>query len=658
MRCGVGFAPNIKTVEWDMNHEIAAIEPSSSLRRGASPEAATFGMSSGGDASEGFDLGAILTTLLQAAPRILATGLAVAIVVGAALLTVPSVYTASAQLQLLRPNEAAIGIANVAEATPLIPEDVISEISIISSPRVLYAVSQRLGLSRFEEFVPQSSMVGSLRSGIRGMLTGETSDAAEIESDPDAAAAGILAEATRVTQLGLSSVVELSVSSRDPDRAAAIANAITVAYLTIAVEDKRAEGDAAIRWFEDRLVDLGRQIDRAGADVAVASAEMAAFGGADTGVITRQITDLSTQLIGLRAQAAVATTDQDRADAARRIADVDARVAELKSRLLDQTTRAADLRARTQHLEALQLVSQTFQTRLTEVRERASFQQPNARVVTAAEPPAFPSGPRRAQLTVLAFLFGAVLASAFVLYRAWRADGVNTVGQLARLTALPVLAELPKPGGREAERQAREETAHLLSALLSVRRGALAADHPGAVIAVLSALPGEGSGRLAMRLALAASPRARVVLLRADPDAPVDKGQTDPIGIDVLRIEEIGAPRDVMTAAMPALEVLANRYDLIVVDAPPVLAASEATLIARRADAAVLVVQWNRTPQGAIRKALQKLAELGAAPAAAALVDVDSRVAAAFGYPGETIARRRLRAIWRRNRPRPDNAQG
>jgi uncharacterized protein involved in exopolysaccharide biosynthesis len=639
-----------------MNHDITSIQLPPSVRRGASPEAVTVRLPSDGDASESFDVRAVIVTLLQSARWILAAGLGVAVVVGAALMNAPSIYTASAQVQLLRPSEAVIGIANVAENTPLIADDVLSETSIIASPRVLQAVAERLDLSRFEEFAPQPSLAGAALRFVRDRITGRASTPAA--SDPVAEAAAALADVTRVSQIGLSSVVEVSASSTDPARAADIVNAIVDQYLTMTVEDKVAESDAATRWFVERLADLTRQIDIAGADVAVASAAFAAAGGGDSAVITRQIADLSTQRIALRGQADAAASDQVRADVERRIGEIGAKIADLEARLLDQTARSADLRTRTQQLEALQQVHLTFQTRLTEVRERASFQQPNARVVTGATAPAAPVGPKRTALTMLAFLAGAAVASAFALYREWRADGVKTVGQLARLTALPVLAELPRLRGRDTEQQAQEETTHLLAALLSSTNGSLAVDHPGVIIAVMSALPGEGSSRVATRLAGAAATRSRVALLRADPDAPGDKTLPRPSGVDVLKLEELAAPRDPLAATMPALEALANRYDLIVVDAPAILAAAEAGLVARRADAAVLVVQWNSTPKGAIRQALQKLADLGASPSAAALVDVDPNVAAAFGYPGETIARRRLRAIWRRARPRAAGATG
>jgi uncharacterized protein involved in exopolysaccharide biosynthesis len=587
-----------------------------------------------------------------------AAGLAVAVLAGIALVNSPSVYTATAQVQLLRPGEAIIGIPDVAGKTPLIGADVLSEMSIIASPRVLRAVAERLELRRFDEFAPEPSLAAVVLKSVRDRLAGRSEDPDAALRDPDAVAAGVLSGLTRARQLGLSSLIEVSVSSTDPSRAAEIANAIAEQYLSNMVEDRLAEISAATRWFEDRLGDLSRQIDQAGTAVAVASAEIAGIGGGDGSVITRQIADLSAQLSALRAQSPTGASGQPRTDAERRADEIAAKIAGLQARLLDETTRAADLRAQTQRLETLQQVQQTFLTRLTEVRERASFQQPTARVVTPASVPTIASAPKRAQLTVLAFLAGSVLAAAFVLYREWRADGVKTVSQLARLTGLPVLAEIPQPRARaqEAEEEAREETAHLLATLLSSTGASLAADHPGLIIAVLSALPGEGSGRLATRLAVAAAAQARVALLRANPDAPGDKTTIRPVGVDVLRLEEVANPRDALASSLPSLEALANRYDLIVVDAPPVLVASDAALIARRADAAVLVVQWRGTPRGSIRKAMQKLADLGAAPSAAALVDVDPDIAAAFGYAGETIARRRLRSSWGRARPRPAGA--
>jgi Mrp family chromosome partitioning ATPase len=54
-----------------------------------------------------------------------------------------------------------------------------------------------------------------------------------------------------------------------------------------------------------------------------------------------------------------------------------------------------------------------------------------------------------------------------------------------------------------------------------------------------------------------------------------------------------------------------DRYDLIVIDTPPVLAVADAPAIASVADGAIMVVRWRQAPAIAINSALATLQAYG-----------------------------------------------
>src|SRR3546814_9797919 len=73
------------------------------------------------------------------------------------------------------------------------------------------------------------------------------------------------------------------------------------------------------------------------------------------------------------------------------------------------------------------------------------------------------------------------------------------------------------------------------------------------------------------------------------------------------------------------LETLRIRYDLVIIDTPPVLSASETALIARYADATVMAVRWGRTSRDAAAVAVRKLHDAGALVAGSVITMVHER---------------------------------
>jgi Mrp family chromosome partitioning ATPase len=60
------------------------------------------------------------------------------------------------------------------------------------------------------------------------------------------------------------------------------------------------------------------------------------------------------------------------------------------------------------------------------------------------------------------------------------------------------------------------------------------------------------------------------------------------------------------------LTQLAKNYDLVVIDSPPLMAVSDALVLARLAEKTVFLVQWAKTPQEVAERGLRLLIEAGA----------------------------------------------
>lgn len=169
----------------------------------------------------------------------------------------------------------------------------------------------------------------------------------------------------------------------------------------------------------------------------------------------------------------------------------------------------------------------------------------------------------------------------------------------------------------------------------------------GNLIMITSALPGEGKTFCAINLAIsiALEMDRTVLLVDADVAKPtlmstLGVRATGEGLLDVLREPRLGLP-DVLlrtniekltllppgkpykhatellaSQAMNALlDDIANRYSdrVVLFDSPPLLATSEASVLASHMGQIVLVVEADRTPQTAVREALGQIEDSGAA---------------------------------------------
>ena len=154
---------------------------------------------------------------------------------------------------------------------------------------------------------------------------------------------------------------------------------------------------------------------------------------------------------------------------------------------------------------------------------------------------------------------------------------------------------------------------------------------------VASALPQEGKSVLALTLARnAAAAGWRVLLLECDFGCPTLAAQlrVKPMAglSDILGGTMLGERRDVINEFEPRLHVitagntkgnsqellasfrmsellstLRTKYDLVLLDTPPVLAAADALVLARQVDTTMLVVRWEKTTRSATQDAVRLL---------------------------------------------------
>ncbi len=304
--------------------------------------------------------------------------------------------------------------------------------------------------------------------------------------------------------------------------------------------------------------------------------------------------------------------------------------------------------------------------KLKEAGITAGLRSSNIRVVDPALVPSTPSEPRKTRDISLALLIGLVGGVGLAFLREYLDNTIKSPGDVQSLAGLPCLAVVPSFAGRNGPRSlARiskssaggadvdtrvelvsvQQPKSLVSEAFRALRTSLLlsqAEHPPQVILVTSALPREGKTTSAANLAITLAQLGdRTLLLDSDLRKPGirralnlpnvhgrDVGLSSYLaGVAPLRdiivqhptVPNLDAiptgpippnPADLLSShrMAEAIEDLRQQYKFVVIDSPPIMAATDAVIISALADGVVLVVWSNETPKQAFSRTRELLA--------------------------------------------------
>ena len=254
----------------------------------------------------------------------------------------------------------------------------------------------------------------------------------------------------KVERVGLTFVIEISFTDKDPERAAAMTNAIASSYL----QDQRDLKSKVIRkghqWLETRTDQLRKEVAEADRRIQKYKERHKIVSSGDLTFGEQELTEYAKQLTEARASLAQAKARQSQRarndfEISQRTVDVlEKGLDNLKARLANHDKVVVGLKELQREAEAASRIYTNFLTRLKETQAQDNLQGADARIISSALPPPKPSSPKKTIILGLALAFGLSLGVLYAMAREAFNDFVRSRQELIELLGISKAISLPK----------------------------------------------------------------------------------------------------------------------------------------------------------------------------------------------------------------------
>lgn len=354
-----------------------------------------------------------------------------------------------------------------------------------------------------------------------------------------------------------------------------------------------------------------------------------------------------------------------------REAALEIEVRALEEKAQGQSKEAVIIRQLEREAQASRVLYENFLSRLKETSAQEDLQTPDARMLSPAEVPLAPLTTTVRRTQVAGLVAGALIGFGLIFLLEKLNNTYRSTNQLEELTGLPVLGSIPSLGRRMSrtkvvKRFLDKPKSSLAEAVRGLRTSLLFSnvDKPPKVILFTSAVPREGKSTTALLMALTSRQMGRssiivdcdlrlpalARILETDTEKPgllsliegsatLDEAITvDPNTGTHLLMTMPSEPRSNVNAAdilsskrfENLISELRERYDRVILDAPPSLVVTDARIASSYADAIAFVVRWDKTPHNAVLDALKELRAINAPIAGTVLSLVNEKRAARY----------------------------
>ena len=443
-------------------------------------------------------------------------------------------------------------------------------------------------------------------------------------------------------------ILEFSYQDIYPDRATQILNEIATTYLRQNVEQRNAEAQKTLEFLEKQLPDIKAQMDSSLLKFNTYRNKVGSVDiGAETQIILEKRNKLQQSLLDLqqRKQSAIRLFQPEHPT----IKTLEEQENNLKRELANNT--AATKRLPNTQQEVLKLTNEVdmskhmYTTMLNNIQQLklvSAGEVGSVRIIDFAEQVTRPTKPKKSMIVCVAMFLGLLFGAALVTIRTKFSNGVRDAHFIERETGYSVYAKVPKgnPKGTKGTRPlAVVEPDDVAVESLRTLRSSLEFsmdENSNPIIGVSGLIPGVGKSFISVNLAaLYAGLGKKVLLIDADlrkgrlhKEFGIKRGKgLSQILLHTATTEEVISSTEVenldiipcgMVPSNPSellgskryselIEELKSKYDLIIIDTPPIMLVTDAALACRVAAQIVMVIEYNKHSIDAIQDGMKQL---------------------------------------------------
>lgn len=355
-----------------------------------------------------------------------------------------------------------------------------------------------------------------------------------------------------------------------------------------------------------------------------------------------------------------------------RLASLQASLNAAQDKLARNNLASAKLNELQTNADSIRALYESYLNKYKETAAAEGNAQADARIISHANLPTEPSEPKIPLGIAIALMAGLFSAFATILVRKFMDKGVNSADEVERTFKEPLLGTIPTVAstlksfkgfnGTPIEYVQQNPLSPFAEAFRSLRASLIysASGEAVKIIAVTSALPGEGKTSTSLCLAQTiASSGQKVLIVDCDlrkhtisnaisnpkklglleyvnGNAKLeDVVLTDKAGINYITLNKGSfTAKDVFGSENmdKVLAELKENFDIVILDTAPVIPVVDSRILARKADATVLLTRWQKTPKEITQDAIGILKDTGVKLSGIALTQVNIKQASSYSY--------------------------
>ena len=500
------------------------------------------------------------------------------------------------------------------------------------------------------------------------------------KSSLPAATQAIIANYSVAEKGKLTGILGLNYQGQDKEHITKVLNAILAAYSAQNVERRSAETAQTLKFLDEQLPDLKKQLDDAEREFNKFRQQYNTVDVTKESelYLTQSIT-LETKKIELQQQQADLAAKYTAEHPAMR--EINAQIGALNKQIAELNSTLKQLpdiqRQYLQLYREVEVKTQLYTALLNsyqQLRIAKAGEIGNVRIVDTAVEPVQPINPKKLQILILSIFLGGFLGTLIALLRNMLRTGVKDSAQIENEFDLPVYATVPRSPVQETRMSILKKKKSIpilavkhnddiaVESLRSIRTAIHFAlsNAKNNIIMIAGPSPEVGKSFISTNLAtILAQSNKKVLLIDADMrrgylhkyfNLEVKPGlaeylsnladlnqvihQTDVLGLSMIaRGKNPANPSEMLSSEQfkALMEQLSQQYDHIIIDTPPILAVTDGIIISQYAGVNLLVARYAKSQMKELELSLNRFEQANVKVNGFILNDIQ-RSSAGYGY--------------------------